>query len=148
MDDGESTVDTEVPDDFVDDADDASESSDDSSAAEEEEEEVDEPASDPALKAQATDEAPDVKAPAPNARQVPASNTERFVVVVNAEEQLSTLPANRELPLGWRQVGEAGSKEEVMNYVKDAWADKRPRSLRKTMEENEARHRAETKPNN
>jgi MbtH protein len=58
-----------------------------------------------------------------------------FKVVVNHEEQYSIWPAGRQPPLGWREVGKNGSKEECLAYIKAVWTDMRPLSLRRKMEE-------------
>jgi MbtH protein len=58
----------------------------------------------------------------------------QYEVVVNHEEQYSIWAAGRELPLGWSAVGKRGSKEECLAYIKDAWTDMRPLSLRKHMQ--------------
>ena len=61
-----------------------------------------------------------------------------YKVVVNDEEQYSIWPADRELPLGWHDVGKSGTKEECLAYIKEVWTDMRPLSLRKRMEEEAA----------
>jgi len=58
-----------------------------------------------------------------------------YRVVVNNEEQYSIWPADRENPLGWRDVGISGSKEECLAYIEKVWTDMRPLSLRKKMDE-------------
>jgi MbtH protein len=58
-----------------------------------------------------------------------------YKVLVNHEEQLSLWPVHRENPLGWRDVGVTGSREECLAYVREVWTDMRPQSLRKRMEE-------------
>ncbi len=58
-----------------------------------------------------------------------------YQVVVNHEEQYSIWPVGRELPLGWREAGKSGSKEECLAYIREVWTDMRPLSLRKKMEE-------------
>jgi MbtH protein len=60
--------------------------------------------------------------------------SEIFVVVVNDEEQYSLWPEYKVVPAGWRQVGEAGSKEVCLEYIKTFWTDMRPLSLRRKME--------------
>ena len=60
-----------------------------------------------------------------------------YKVVVNHEEQYSIWPADRENPLGWRDVDKSGSKTECLAYVKEVWTDMRPLSLRKKMEKRE-----------
>jgi MbtH protein len=58
---------------------------------------------------------------------------DRFVVVVNAEEQYSIWPDGKEIPPGWRSDGTAGTKEECLDHVERVWVDMRPLSLRKKM---------------
>ncbi|MCA8171543.1 MbtH family NRPS accessory protein [Burkholderia gladioli] len=53
-----------------------------------------------------------------------------YVVVVNHEAQYSIWPAHRELPGGWKRVGEAGSKQACLDYIDETWTDMRPLSLR------------------
>jgi len=48
-------------------------------------------------------------------------NTTIYKVVVNHEEQYSIWPAERENPLGWRDAGKIGLKEECLEYIKDVW---------------------------
>ena len=60
-----------------------------------------------------------------------------YKVVINAEEQYSIWPADREDPLGWKDAGKSGSKQECLRYIQDVWTDMRPLSLRKKMEEME-----------
>jgi MbtH protein len=62
-------------------------------------------------------------------------DTTTYKVVLNAEEQYSIWPAERENALGWRDGGKSGTKEECLSYIKDVWIDMRPLSLRKRMEE-------------
>jgi MbtH protein len=60
-----------------------------------------------------------------------------YKVVVNPEEQYSIWPADRENPLGWRDEGKTGSKDECLAHIKEVWTDMRPLSLRRSMEEAE-----------
>ncbi|MEP7306393.1 MAG: MbtH family NRPS accessory protein [Acidobacteriota bacterium] len=57
-----------------------------------------------------------------------------YRVVVNHEEQYSIWPEYKDIPLGWRDVGRSGPKDECLAYIKDVWTDMRPLSLRKKME--------------
>ena len=57
-----------------------------------------------------------------------------YKVVVNHEEQYSIWPEYKENPLGWRDVGKAGHKDECLAYIKEVWTDMRPLSLRKKMD--------------
>ena len=58
-----------------------------------------------------------------------------YKVVVNHEEQYSIWPADREIPLGWRDAGKTGLKAECLAYIEAVWTDMRPLSLRKKMAE-------------
>jgi MbtH protein len=60
-----------------------------------------------------------------------------YKVVVNHEEQYSIWPANKEIPLGWKDAGKVGSKEECLEFIKEVWTDMRPLSLRKKLEEDQ-----------
>jgi MbtH protein len=53
-----------------------------------------------------------------------------YRAVVNDEEQYSIWPADRELPLGWRDAGWQGTKAEVLAWIEHVWTDMRPKSLR------------------
>jgi len=57
-----------------------------------------------------------------------------YTVVVNHEEQYSIWPTGKTIPLGWKDVGKSGPKEECLNYIKEVWTDMRPLTLRKSME--------------
>ena len=63
------------------------------------------------------------------------ADSARYKVVVNQEEQYSIWPAERENPVGWRDAGTIGSKTECLAYIREAWADMRPLSLRQTMDQ-------------
>jgi MbtH protein len=58
-----------------------------------------------------------------------------YKVVMNHEEQYSIWPADRENPLGWKDVGKVGAKADCLAHIKEVWTDMRPLSLRKKMEE-------------
>ncbi len=55
---------------------------------------------------------------------------QKFYVVINDEEQYSIWPADRKIPLGWRTVGQADTREACLVYVKQTWTDMRPLSVR------------------
>jgi MbtH protein len=61
-------------------------------------------------------------------------DNEEYICLVNKEEQYSIWFAWKKIPIGWKQVGPKGSKEEVLKYVKGVWIDMRPKSLREQME--------------
>ena len=66
-------------------------------------------------------------------------DTRQYKVVVNHEEQYSIWFADREPPLGWGEVGKRGLKDECLAYIKEVWTDMRPLSLRKHMEDTNAK---------
>jgi MbtH protein len=57
-----------------------------------------------------------------------------YKVVINHEEQYSIWPADRENPLGWRDVGKQGLKQDCLDFIKEVWTDMRPLSVRKQMD--------------
>jgi len=61
--------------------------------------------------------------------------SERFVVVVNDEEQYSIWPDGRDMPAGWSVVGEAADEKDCLAYIETQWTDMRPLSLRRAMGE-------------
>ena len=66
-------------------------------------------------------------------------DTRKYRVVVNHEEQYSIWLYDKEIPLGWSDVGVSGNKEVCLAHVKEVWIDMRPLSLRKAMEANAAK---------
>ena len=56
-----------------------------------------------------------------------------YKAVINDEEQYSIWPAHRENPLGWRDAGKTGTKQECLAFIEQVWTDMRPRSLREAM---------------
>ena len=61
-------------------------------------------------------------------------DTQTYKVVVNHEEQYSIWPADRDCPLGWREAGKEGPKEECLGHIEEVWRDMRPLSLRRRMD--------------
>jgi MbtH protein len=57
-----------------------------------------------------------------------------YEVVINQDEQYSIWPANKAVPQGWQKVGRQGSKKFCLEFVREAWVDMRPLSLRTQME--------------
>jgi MbtH protein len=63
------------------------------------------------------------------------SNTEeKYLVVVNHEEQYSLWPSFKAAPPGWRGVFGPDTKELCLQYVTEHWTDMRPKSLREKMQ--------------
>lgn len=54
-----------------------------------------------------------------------------FRIVRNDEEQYSIWPAGRELPTGWFEVGQRGTRADCLARVDRSWTDMRPASLRR-----------------
>lgn len=63
-----------------------------------------------------------------------SDDTTVYKVVMNHEEQYSIWPADRENPLGWRDVGKSGTKAECLAHIEEVWTDMRPLSLRQQMD--------------
>jgi len=61
-------------------------------------------------------------------------DTNQYKVVINHEEQYSILPADHKIPLGWKDVGKQGSRQETLAYIKEVWTDMCPLSIRQTVE--------------
>ena len=53
-----------------------------------------------------------------------------YKVLINQEGQYSIWPEMKQAPLGWKETGPTGSKQEVLEWVKAQWTDMRPASLR------------------
>jgi MbtH protein len=65
-------------------------------------------------------------------------DTRIYKVVLNHEEQYSIWPQDRDNPLGWRDEGTVGRKQECLDHIDKVWTDMRPLSLRLKMEQNRA----------
>lgn len=73
------------------------------------------------------------------------SESARWWVVVNDEEQYSIWAVGRDVPAGWHTVGVEGTKEECLSYIDEVWTDMRPKSLREEIaqRENSTSHRTD-----
>jgi MbtH protein len=49
-----------------------------------------------------------------------------FIVLVNEKGEYSLWPSFKEIPLGWKDTGQKGSKQECMDYVDKVWTTLRP----------------------
>ena len=63
-----------------------------------------------------------------------AEEQERYMVVVNDEEQYSIWPAHKSIPLGWREAGMIADKAACLQHIDAIWTDMRPLSLRRAMD--------------
>ncbi|MDI1460722.1 MbtH family protein [Catellatospora sp. KI3] len=59
-----------------------------------------------------------------------ADEAQRYLVVVNDEEQYSVWPDGQPVPAGWTGDGFAGSREDCLEHIGQVWTDLRPRSVR------------------
>ena len=55
-----------------------------------------------------------------------------FEVVKNDEDQYSVWAADMAMPAGWTAVGQRGSKEQCIAFIRTHWTDMTPASLRRT----------------
>jgi MbtH protein len=78
--------------------------------------------------------APSTPAEEEDVNRYDEEDTRIYSVVVNHEEQYSIWFSDREIPLGWREVGKTGTKPECLSYIEEIWTDMRPLSLRKQMD--------------
>lgn len=58
-----------------------------------------------------------------------------YKVVVNHEEQYAIWLEHKQLPNGWRYAGKTGPKADCLAFIREAWTDMRPLSLRKKLDE-------------
>ena len=63
----------------------------------------------------------------------PSNEENRYLVLVNSEEQYSLWQQHVPIPAGWAATGPVGSKEDCLKYIEQVWQDMRPRSLRSEM---------------
>jgi MbtH protein len=77
---------------------------------------------------------------------IPTEKAEIFQVLVNHEEQYSLWREEWPKPLGWKETGTTGKKEECLAYVNRVWTDMRPLSLRRHMEAQAAKEQTKTNP--
>jgi MbtH protein len=61
-------------------------------------------------------------------------NLDLHYVVINEEEQYSIWPVWRDIPDGWKAVGEARDKEACLDWIEVNWTDMRPASLRRYLD--------------
>jgi len=62
------------------------------------------------------------------------TNSARFRVVLNHEDQYSIWPVEKPIPTGWQVSSNAlseGTREECLAHISERWTDMSPRSLRR-----------------
>ena len=52
-------------------------------------------------------------------------DTTTYRVIIDGEKQVSILPSNRKIPLGWKEADFAGKQQACLDHIKKAWADRR-----------------------
>jgi MbtH protein len=60
--------------------------------------------------------------------------SDNFRVLINGEEQYSLWPGERPIPAGWSDCAVRGTRDECLAFIRQAWTDMRPKSLRSAME--------------
>lgn len=63
-----------------------------------------------------------------------AEDNTTYKALMNHEEQYSIWPIERENPLGWKEAGKTGTKQECLDFIAKVWTDMRPLSLRIQMD--------------
>ncbi|WP_269459099.1 MbtH family protein [Micromonospora viridifaciens] len=59
----------------------------------------------------------------------------QFLVLVNDEEQYSLWPDFADVPSGWTVAFGAAGRPACVDFIREAWTDLRPRSLRRQLGE-------------
>lgn len=49
-----------------------------------------------------------------------------FTVIIGQENEFTIWPQDKEIPVGWKSVGQSGTKEECMDYIQEVWTDPLP----------------------
>jgi MbtH protein len=62
-----------------------------------------------------------------------SSTEEKYLAVINHEEQYAIWPSFKAVPLGWRSVFGPEVKDRCLQYITERWTDMRPKSLREKM---------------
>lgn len=57
-----------------------------------------------------------------------------YMAMENGDGQYAIWPADRELPLGWRDTGKRGPRPEVLAWIEEVWGDMRPPGIREKMD--------------
>ncbi|MFG2637084.1 MbtH family protein [Streptomyces sp. NPDC048362] len=71
----------------------------------------------------------EMAAEAPHANAGPENGAD-YTVVRNHEEQYSLWRVGEPVPAGWQEAGVAGSREQCLAHIEEAWLDLCPQSLR------------------
>ena len=58
-------------------------------------------------------------------------DTQTYRVIVDREKQVSILPADRKIPLGWKDAGFTGIKKACLDRIEEVWTDLRLVNVRK-----------------
>ena len=52
-------------------------------------------------------------------------DTQTYRVIVDGEKQVSILPADGRIPLGWKDAGYMGKKKACLDRIEEVWTDRR-----------------------
>jgi len=63
---------------------------------------------------------------------------EKYICLINEEEQYSLWYAWKDIPIGWKRVGPEGTRDQCLAYINEVWTDMRPKSLKDKMEKSKA----------
>lgn len=56
--------------------------------------------------------------------------SDRYAVVMNAEEQFSIWRVGKPIPSGWTHTGFEATETECLAHIETVWTDMRPKSVR------------------
>lgn len=61
------------------------------------------------------------------------ADSQLYLIIENNQEQMALWQPERPLPSGWHKTGQAGSKEECLDYMLNEWmrAGSKPKSRRR-----------------
>jgi MbtH protein len=58
-------------------------------------------------------------------------DTQTYRVIIDREKQVSIVPADRGIPLGWKDVGFTGKKQTCLDRIEEVWTDRRLVNVRR-----------------
>jgi MbtH protein len=67
--------------------------------------------------------------------KITAMEQEEYIALINEEGQYSLWKADKEIPVGWKQEGPRGTRDQCLEYIREVWTDMRPLSVRRQMDQ-------------
>jgi MbtH protein len=58
-------------------------------------------------------------------------DTQTYRVIVDGGKQVSLFPADRKIPLGWKDAGYTGKKRACLDRIEEVWTDRRLVNVRR-----------------